>query len=359
MNTVLWTSFSPTKVKFGMDFVNTTNFTNTTELQDFSIEVHITFNLLIFFLLCLPPLVINTMNTAAVLFGKGFKSIITLALINISASNIVYLVGLSVWVLGFVVRTTSGIDDSSVTCLFTLGIFISGSAARFAFVLMFAVLAYLIIKNGLKNTKTKVFTAFSIFMWLGSVAWGFFAFIPGYGFVLSRSMFNERCIFSRSGVYLPVVFFHLGISWVVWGTLFVLSTLAITIAAYCYINKNTVASATATNRAILSFSYFLVLSTIINITALLLTPTLFIGYRSIQIERNWIIEQLFSYYTPFIIFSTLSWITPLAMLYTFKQIREQLIQWATFKCMKCDSKGVCKSKPLAQFNIIYYNCKTV
>ena len=317
--------------------MNTTNFTNTTELQDFSVEVHITFHLLIFFLLCLPPLVINTMNTAAVLFGKGFKNIIRLALINISASNIVYLVGLSVWVLGFVVRITSGIDDSSVTCQITLGIFISGSAARFTFVLMFAVLAYLIIKNGLKNIKTKVFTAFSIFMWLGSVAWGFFAFIPGYGFVLSQNRYNDRCIFSGPGGYLPLVFIHLGVSWAVWGAC-VLLTLAITIAAYCYINKNTVASATAINRAILRFSYFLVLSTTINITALLLSPTLFFGFSTIRTERSWIIEQLFSYYTPFAIFSTLSWITPLAMLYTFKQIREQLIQWATFKCMKCDSK---------------------
>ena len=330
--------FPPLSWKVGMELVNTTNFTNTTELQDFSIEVHITFHLLIFFLLCLPPLVINTMNTAAVLFGKGFKSIIRLALINISASNIVYLVGLSVWVLGFVVRTTSGIDDSTVTCLFILEIFITGSAARFAFVFMFAVLAYLIIKNGLKNIKTKVFTAFSIFMWFICFAWGFFAFTPGYEFILSRSRFNDRCIFSGSGDYLPLVFIHLGVSWAVWGAC-VLLTLAITIAAYCYIKKNTVARAIAAHRAILRFSYFLVLSTIINITALLLTPTLFIGFSSltIQTERSWIIQQLFSYYTPLVIFSTLSWITPLAMLYTFKQIREQLIQWATFKCIKNDS----------------------
>ena len=311
---------------------NETNFTNTTaNLKDTSYDVHIAVHLLIFFVLCLPPLVVNAVNGIAVLLNPTFKKVIKVVLINISVSNIVYLIGLSVWILGFVVRIVNDIYDSSLTCQFTLAIFILGSAARFAFVLVFGTLTFIVIRYGIKKVNMKFLVLFCVLLWTASIASALFAFIPEYGVVLSRHNNNGRCIF-RFG-HVPVVLIHLGASWVVWGTCVVL-TLVLTIASYHYVKRNAISESTNIQRAILKFSAFLTASSTINIIALLVTPTLFFGLSTISTARSRAVSDIFSYYTPLVVFAILSWMTPLMEIYVFNQIREILKKWMTLGCLK-------------------------
>ena len=256
-----------------------------------------------------------------------------MVLINVSVSNIIYLTGLSVWILGFVVRIVNDIYDSSLTCQFTLAIFILGSAARFAFVLVFGTVTFLVIRRGIKKVNIKFLILFCVLLWMASIASALFAFIPEYGVVLSRNNNNGRCIFKFRRGYVPVVLIHLGVSWVVWGACVVL-TLVLTIASYRYVKRNSVSESANVQRAILKFSAFLTASSTINIIALLVTPTLFFGLSIISAARSRVISDIFSYYTPFVIFAALSWMTPLMEIYVFQQIREILKKWMTLSCVK-------------------------
>ena len=313
---------------------NETNFTNTTaNLKDTSYDVHIAVHLLIFFVLCLPPLVVNAVNGIAVLLSPTFKKVIKVVLINISVSNIVYLIGLSVWILGFVVRIVNDIYDSSLTCQFNLAIYILGSAARFTFVLAFGTLTFIAIRYGIKKVNMKFLVLFCVLPWTASIASVLFAFIPEYGVVLSRHNNKGRCILKFRRGYVTVVSIHLGVSWVVWGTCVVL-TLVLTIASYRYVKRNAISESTNIQRAILKFSAFLTASSTINIIALLVTPTLFFGLSTIGAGRSRAVSDIFSYYTPLVIFATLSWMTPLMEIYVFNQIREILKKWMTLGCLK-------------------------
>ena len=313
---------------------NNINFTNASTGNSSDVEfsyrttAHAVVHLLMFLLICLPPLVLNVVNSVAIFFSGKVRTVIKVALLNIILANNVYLIGLSMYVLGFALAIFLQTDRTLLDCQFTLVLYFWGSILRLLGVLIFGTVTFIIIKFNLQKVNIKVLVSVCVVLWLVSMVVNLLLFIPSYGVMVS----NDGLICTLAGeIGNPTpVLIHNDVlcTWV--GVVCLITTLGLVIAAYCYIRKNAIAGDVLMRKALLKFSVFLLTSNCVNLFGFIIVWTL------VSSRRQTLAESIPSQYAPFLLLSVLSFITPLSMICIFKFLRETLSKWMRCKwdCLK-------------------------
>ena len=194
-------------------FVNSTNDINSTNAStgnssdvDFSYRTteHAVVHLLMFLLICLPPLVLNVVNSVAISLSGKISTVIRVALLNIALSNVMYLIGLSIYILGFALTIFLQANVTSLVCQFTLVIYYWGSILRLLGVLTFGTVTFITIKYNAQKVNTKVLITVCFVLWLVSLVGNLPLFIPSYGVIVSGD--GLRCTLAgERGMPTPIL----------------------------------------------------------------------------------------------------------------------------------------------------------
>ena len=317
-------------------FVNCTNNFNSTNASsgnssdvEFSYRTteHAVVHLLMFLLVCLPPLVLNVVNSVAIFFSCKISTVIRVALLNITLSNIVYLIGLSVYLLGFAMIVLLQTDRTLLNCQFTLVLYYWGFILRLLGVLTFGTGTFIIIKFNTQKVNTKVLVTICIILWLVSMVGSLPVFLPGYSIIVAID--HLRCTLPvERGMRAPF-FLHIASICVFIGIVCLVTTLSLIIAAHCHIKKNSITGNVLMRKALLKFSVFLLTSNCVNLFGFMIIGTL------LSSRKENLVESILSQYAPFLLLSVLSFITPLSMLCIFKFLRVTLSEW-----MRCKWDGL-------------------
>ena len=313
-------------------FVNSTNDINSTNVStgnssdvDFSYRTteHAVVHLLMFLLICLPPLVLNVVNSVAIFFSGKICTVIRVALLNITLSNVMYLIGLSVYLLGFAILVLLQTDRTLLNCQFTLVIYYWGSILRLLGVLTFGTVTFIIIKYNVQKVNNKVLVSVCIILWLVSMVGSLPVFLPGYSVIVARD--RLRCTLPVEREMRAPFFLHIASICAFIGIVCLVTTLSLIIAAYCHVKKNSITGNVLMRKALLKFSVFLLTSNFVNLLGFMIIGTL------VSSQKKNVVENILSRYAPFLLLSVLSFITPLSMICIFKFLRVTLSEWVRCK----------------------------
>lgn len=303
--------------------VNTSATTNETDVVfSFRTPEHVAGHLLMFFVFCFPSLLLNSVNSVAVLFSPAISVAMKVSLINVTLSNIVYVIGVSWYLLGVVVIVIANIEGSVLNCQVAFVLYIWGSVLRFAALLTFGTVAFIIIRYKVDSVKTKILLPMCVIVGILTFLGSLLAFMPQYRVGVTPD--GTRCGLSVArGMFTPI-YVHVGIFCPLIGVLCLATVLILTINAYCYIRKNTITGNPVLKKALLKFSAFLLTLNVTNIFGFMIVGPLAAARRSSYVEN------VFYHYAPFLTFSALTVVNPLVMICVFKALRDML-----GKCIKC------------------------
>ena len=78
------------------------NWTNSTDGElDINVPAHLALHYLMFFLFCVPALLLTLGSTAALLLAKGINIVIRLVLLNMLLTNAEFTVSMALWIISF------------------------------------------------------------------------------------------------------------------------------------------------------------------------------------------------------------------------------------------------------------------
>ena len=326
--------------------INSTNVsTGNSSDVDFSYRTtaHAVVNLLMFLLICLPSLVLNVVNSVAIFFSGKICTVIRVALLNIAFSNVVYLIGLSMYILGFALTIFLQTDRTSLICQFTLVVYYWGFFLRLVGILTFGTVTFITIKFNAQKVNIKALISICAVLWLVSMVGNLPLFIPSYGVIVSDD--GLRCTLAGERGNPTPILIHNNVLCTCVGVVCLITTLSLIIAAYCYIRKNSITGNVLMRKALLKFSVFLLTSNCVNFFGFMIVGTL------VSSRRQTLVESILLQYVPFLLLSVLSFIAPLSMICIFKFLRVTLSEWMRCKwdCLKKAQQKV-KVQPEEQGN---------
>ena len=278
---------------------------------------------------CLPPFVVHVINSVAIWYSTAIPTSIKTTLINIFFSNIVYSIAVIVWVLGFLIRITNNIKDTSLTCQYMLFLCIFGSLLIFSSIFVFGVTVPLQIKYcSDKRQLVKVIIIVCILFWGLCALCSLGAFLPSGVSITEDGL---RCTVVLV-VHTPA-FYYFHIANIVWLFLGV-SCANATIILSCIVQRyrswrtsETIPPNVISSLLVLFF--YLVLQSITNIFTMTIFPTVLNTLNRIPLNFD------LTYYSTLFLSTVLLWPTPVVVLCVFREPRDVL---SKLVCCCCPNK---------------------
>ena len=264
---------------------------------------------------CLPPFVVHVINSVAIWCSTSIPTSIKITLINIFLSNIVYSIAVIVWVLGFLIRITNSIKNTSLTCQCMLFLCIFGSLLIFSSIFVFGVTVPVQIRYC--SDKRELVRVIAIVCIL---SWGLCALCSLGAFLPSGVSINDdglRCMVVLVRYTPAFYYYHIAnIAWLFLGVSCANATIILGCIVCRYHSRRT--SKTIPSKVISSlliFFFCLVLQSIANIFTMTIFPTVMNTLNKIPLTFD------LTYYSTLFLSTILLWPTPVVVLCVFQEPR--------------------------------------
>ena len=177
----------------------------------------------LFFLVCLPLLILCVFCAMALLFARSLNWPMRVALINLFANEFCYWLATSI---DFIVYYA---QNGGFPCIIAS---LSAVAAitKFQAIALYAVLVYIFVKFGIKKVKMCIIILYTVISWVAALAFGAIPYTPEF------SVISGACDFFNYTS--PIVFVPLGVASAV-----IIACLSVTVVfstlSFCYVKNNT------------------------------------------------------------------------------------------------------------------------
>ena len=224
----------------------------------------------------LPSTLLNVLTMITLVRDSAINKPTRIILSSLSANALLFEVGVSIWVIGHILRALHWVEDSpeSYSCRVPLYIIFIGLYIRFLLCALFAVVMYRIIKRGIRAVSIPVVVTV-IFVMSAVVLMFNIPLLTPTLYASAEFIAGVGCNMQPLG---PGGLIHLSGLWFVIslpGTAIVVVFAAV---SYCFVKKHIAAESDTTGcrRAMLRFSLSLIVTNVLNMVAAFI-PILAIG----------------------------------------------------------------------------------
>ena len=290
---------------------------------------YIAYNSVLLAVFLFPILVLNVVILFALIIQKSIFITVRLVLGCLTVAGIVNGLGLVMQRLaGLILAATLSphADQSPGICRFILFTILSGTAARLAFMALFAITVLVIVVAPAKYSKPVPFLVVALVVWFIVIVYNFGVFSPAIG----DARFSSGVSCAPLSVGIPTIMYLL-VYVIDYAFIPLLITLILPILVLCFIYKRTISSELETKKAMARFALFLLIGNVINFMAVLI-PAAVASRRTEESRQSSGVVEYLPY--AFMILSLVP--TPILMIVFFKSIRKSI--WKLCTCC-CPSHG--------------------
>ena len=306
---------------------NLSNFTDTSPYP-LNNSGFVVFNAVMLLGVVFPVIAMNTVILVALVVDPFIVNVIRMVLGSILVSCLLFALGLSMYHIAGIILYFSPVDNPpTAPCTITVFLMVFGGGARLVFMASFAVVVYINVRYGARETPKKHFVIASfiavVVMWMITIL--------GSSPVLSQEIITTRYAGYLSCSIRPTAtssYIYIGLYFVCFGLVTISVTVAILVITVCYIKRLTVKYSNL-EKTTIKFGFFLLLGNGINLLGQIVPPLISASLNSLP-AIPWPDGPPLPAAVLYIAYTLLNLAlipTPILILSFFNPIRKRLWQW--------------------------------
>ena len=307
-------------------------------LTEYRGELYSNVQLIFFFVVSFPTIVLCFLTNAALLIAKDINWMIRFILISLFVSEIIFAIGMSLIFWGHPIRKWLNITTVTyLVCNVTISFQLTGNATKVGSITFYSIMAYIFIKYNIKKVRWYMVAMPLAVIWLVSICFSVVVFVVIKNIVPTHLVYKGFCPLtlednndhSQNGKNFLI---QLGTAWILEGVLCTTIIVVFSILIFRYMRN---ISNDAIKKAIAKNLLFLSIGGLLSISNAVIYPTIFF-FQSYQPDAD--LDKVFSEVLATNIAIDLlrclaSIYTPFVTIALLKPVRDAMRQMR-FKCCK-------------------------